>query len=113
VHRLLLEADVPIPFDGPRGWIVATLFAVVVIGAFGIPVYKKIREAIGEAAEPGVADHNESADSHPDIRQAVALLNQSIRDMQRQINTLEERRKESFQAIQEQLRIAIELLPRE
>jgi hypothetical protein len=113
VHRLLLEGEGLISFDGPRGWIVATLIAVVVIVAFGIPMYEKIREAIGKAAEPKITEHNECADAHPDLRQAVALLNQAIKNIQEQITGMETHRRESFQAIQEQLRIAIDLLPKE
>ena len=113
MHRLLLEGEGLITFEGPRGWIIATLVAVVVIVAFGIPMYEKIREAIGKAAEPKIAEHNECADAHPDMRQAVALLNAAMIGMQQQINGMEAHRRESFQAIQEQLRIAIEFLQKE
>lgn len=113
MHRLFFEADVPIQFEGPRGWIIATLVAVVVLVAFGLPMFEKVREAIGKAAEPKISEHNECADSHPDIRQAVALLNQSMTDMQRQISGMEAYRKESFESIRQQLQMAIDLLPKE
>lgn len=113
MHRLFFEADVPIQFEGPRGWIIATLIAVIVIVFFGLPIFEKVREAIGKAAEPKITEHNECADAHPDLRQAVALLNQALTNMQTQINGMEAHRRESFQAIQKQLEIAIELLPKE
>lgn len=112
MHRLLV-ADGLVLFDGPRGWIVATLIAVVVIAAFGLPLFEKVWGTVGRAAEPKISEHNERADAHPDIRTAVALLNQSIVNLQAQITSTESHRKESHEALLKQLQMVVSLLPKE
>jgi hypothetical protein len=81
--------------------------------SFGLPMFEKVREAIGKAAEPKISEHNECADAHPDLRMAVALLNASIEDVQRQINAMGANHKDSLESLNGKLQLAVELLRKE
>jgi hypothetical protein len=76
-------------------------------------MYEKIREAIGKAAEPKISEHNEGAEAHPDLRQAVALLNAAMVDMQRQIDVMGQHHRDSLESISGKLQMAVNLLSKE
>lgn len=99
---------------GARDWIAAGALATLVLLFFFFAFADRVRSTIGSAASPNIDAHNKSQDAHPrefgEIRQAIAILNNTIVSLQRQIDTNDKVGAERFISIQRQLELAIELL---
>jgi hypothetical protein len=96
-----------------RGVILTTAGVLMVLLFFGIPLVDKFRSILGSAIQPRVDVHNTDHEAHGDIRKALALLTQTVQSLQSQIDRNEGNRRESLEAVQRQLQMAITLLERE
>lgn len=98
-----------------KGWIIAGAIAVIVIALVLVPVIEKIRSTVAHAtAQPLIEHHNSDPTAHAgsfaSLGQAIALLRQSIEDLQRQINVSQDRHRDELEAIQRQIQIAFDLI---
>lgn len=97
-----------------KAWIAGTVIALVLILFFGLPYWEKFRAAAGKLSDPVVAAHDQSANAHAkqfaDLHLAISILDGTVKDLQRQIDGNESHRRESMQAVQDQIQTAIRLL---
>lgn len=115
---VVMQQQLPIPMSAAplgqaRDWIAATLLALLVILILVIPFLERAKGVIGRLlTEDLVNAHNSSEKSHADTRQILAILNNTVASMQRQIDSNERIRRESTEAMARQLQMAIDLLER-
>jgi hypothetical protein len=100
----------PLVAASAQNWVFAGGAAVIIILIFLFPVFDALKNRVGSTAQPLVDEHNESRESHADIRAAIALINQAVVGLQKQIDQSELNRRESIRSVQDQLNTAIELL---
>lgn len=93
-----------------RTYVAVALAVLLFIFLLVVPLYTRLRDALVVMVSPTVDAHNDDPSAHSNIRSAIGLLEKAVIDLQRQISTESEHRKESLEQVHQQLDTAIRLL---
>lgn len=119
VLGVLLQAAHPAPPPSPlvhdlsaaRLWIPATLLALGFLLLLVLPFIIKTKDTIAETfVMPSIDAHNLNEDAHPRLHEAILLLQQSISNLQAQIDNNEKNSRDRLSDIRGQLEMAVDLL---